>query len=216
VLDIGCGQGYVSTELARKAKHVVGVDQYVRQSDDPRIEFKVWDIDTGVFPVPVEEFDQIFILDVIEHLHDPEAFMEQLRDASVTRRPELIMTTGNIGFFITRFMLLLGNFNYGRKGILDRTHTRLFTFASFRELLDQTGYTTLEMRGIPAPFAKALGHNVCSRVLASVNTFLIGFLPGLFSYQMFVRARALPTVKNLLSETITSSEKLRQAELAAG
>jgi glycosyltransferase involved in cell wall biosynthesis len=215
VLDIGCGQGYVSEELARHAKRVVGVDQYVRESTDPRIEFKVWDIDTGRFPVAVEEFDQIFILDVIEHLHDPEAFMEQLRDASISRRPEIIMTTGNVAFFITRFMLLLGNFNYGRKGILDRTHTRLFTFASFRELMAQTGYTILEMRGIPAPFAKAMGNNVISRVLASINSALIGILPGLFSYQMFVRARALPTVKNLLSETITSSERLRQAELAA-
>jgi glycosyltransferase involved in cell wall biosynthesis len=215
VLDIGCGQGYVSTELARKAKKVVGVDQYVRQSSDPRVEFKVWDIDTGLFPVAVQDFDQIFILDVIEHLHDPEVFMEQLRDASVTRRPELIMTTGNVAFFITRFMLLFGNFNYGRKGILDRTHTRLFTFNSFRELMAQTGYTILEMRGVPAPFAKALGHNALSSFLAHLNTLLIAILPGLFSYQMFVRARALPTVKNLLSETISSSEKLRQAELAA-
>ncbi len=214
VLDIGCGQGYVAEEFAKKAGRVVGVDQYVRASTNPRIEFKVWDIDTGQFPVPVSEFDQIFLLDVIEHLHDPEVFMEQLREASVGQRPELVLTTGNVAFFVTRFMLLLGNFNYGRKGILDRTHTRLFTFASFRELLDQTGYQTLEMRGIPAPFAKALGANVCSRLLTTLNEALIGILPGLFSYQMFVRAQALPTVKNLLTETISSSEKLRQAEMA--
>jgi hypothetical protein len=50
--------------------------------------------------------------------------------------------------------------------------------------------------------------------LAALNTALIAILPGLFSYQMFVRARALPTVKNLLSETISTSEKLKQAELA--
>jgi glycosyltransferase involved in cell wall biosynthesis len=214
VLDIGCGQGYVAMEFAKKARRVVGVDQYVRPSTDPRVEFKVWDIDTGLFPVPVSEFDQIFVLDVIEHLHDPEAFMEQLREASVGSRPELILTTGNVAFFVTRFMLLLGNFNYGRKGILDRTHTRLFTFASFRELLDQTGYETLEVRGIPAPFAKAMGDNVISRFLAQLNLALIEILPGLFSYQLFVRARALPTVKNLLTETISSSEKLREAELA--
>ena len=53
-------------------------------------------------------------------------------------------------------MLLLGHFNYGRKGILDRTHTRLFTFNSLRELFEQTGYKVLEMRGIPAPFPRSL------------------------------------------------------------
>ena len=36
-------------------------------------------------------------------------------------------------------MLLLGQFNYGRVGILDRTHTRLFTFRSLRRLLRDAG-----------------------------------------------------------------------------
>ena len=34
-------------------------------------------------------------------------------------------------------MLLFGQFNYGKKGILDATHTRLFTFRSLDELLDK-------------------------------------------------------------------------------
>ena len=33
-------------------------------------------------------------------------------------------------------MLLFGQFNYGKRGILDLTHTRLFTFESFRRLFD--------------------------------------------------------------------------------
>lgn len=214
VLDMGCGQGYVAEELVKKAKRVVGIDQYVRQSNYPRIEFTEWDIYHAEFPVDVAQFDQIFLLDVIEHLHDPEAFMEQLREAAVRKRPEIVLTTANVAFFITRFMLLLGQFNYGRKGILDRTHTRLFTFRSLKELFDQTGYKVLEARGIPAPFPKALGDNVLSRALVAVNQALIQILPGLFSYQIFVRARALPTVPHLLVETIDSSEQLKKAALA--
>ena len=56
-------------------------------------------------------------------------------------------------------MLLLGQFNYGKHGILDMTHTRLFTFYSLRELLEQRGFQVLEIRGIPAPFPVALGNN---------------------------------------------------------
>jgi hypothetical protein len=44
-------------------------------------------------------------------------------------------------------MLLLGEFNYVKKGILDVTHTHLFTFRSMRELLKQSGYQILETRG---------------------------------------------------------------------
>ena len=54
-------------------------------------------------------------------------------------------------------MLLLGQFNYGKRGILDMTHTRLFTFTSLRRLLEQSGFRIVEMRGVPGPFPLAMG-----------------------------------------------------------
>ncbi len=215
VLDIGCGQGYVSDELAKKASKVVGVDQYVRQSTVTNVEFKEWDIDSCQFPVDVSGFDQIFILDVIEHLKDPELFMEQLRTAAGGKRPEIVMTTANVAFFITRLMLFLGFFNYGRKGILDVTHKRLFTLSSLQELFAQTGYELIEVRGIPAPFPKAIGDHGLGFALVRLNAFFIRLFKGLFSYQIFIRARALPTVANLLVETIEKSTELKKAAAVA-
>jgi hypothetical protein len=43
--------------------------------------------------------------------------------------------------------------------------------------------------------------------------FFIGLSKGFFSYQIYVRARALPTVPTLLSQTIERSAELRK-ELA--
>jgi glycosyltransferase involved in cell wall biosynthesis len=216
VLDIGCGQGYVSEEMAKRAKRVVGVDQYIRESTNPKIEFRKFNLDDEDIPVSVSEFDQIFLLDIIEHLRDPEEFMEKLRVAAANKRPEVILTTANVAFFVTRFMLLLGNFNYGRKGILDRTHTRLFTFNSLRELFQQTGFKVEEIRGIPAPFPKAVGDNALGRFLVSVNQLGIAILRGLFSYQIYVRARAMPTVPTLLEVTRASSEGLKREYSTAG
>ncbi len=215
VLDIGCGQGYVARELAAKAAEVTGIDQYVpEEAPAPNVQLKRWDLDVSEFPVEVSRFDQIFMLDVIEHLHDPEVFMELLRSATGRKRPEIVLTTANVGFFITRFMLLLGEFNYGRKGILDRTHTRLFTFRSLEELFEQTGYKVTEMRGIPAPFPKALGDNPLGQTLVKLNEFLIKISKGLFSYQIFLRAQALPTVPALLSETIERSDEMKRTATA--
>jgi glycosyltransferase involved in cell wall biosynthesis len=216
VLDIGCGQGYVSEEMAKRAKRVVGVDQYIRESTNPKIEFRKFNLDHDDIPVNVSDFDQIFLLDVIEHLRDPEVFMEKLRAAAANKRPEVILTTANVAFFITRFMLLLGNFNYGRKGILDRTHTRLFTFNSLRELFQQTGFKVEEIRGIPAPFPKAVGDNALGRLLIAMNQMGIRILRGLFSYQIYVRARAMPTVPTLLEVTQTTSEGLKREYSTAG
>ena len=135
--------------------------------------------------------------------------MDELRFATGCKRPEIILTTANIGFIATRLMLLLGQFNYGRKGILDVTHTRLFTFRSMRELLKQSGYKILEVRGIPAPFPVAVGNNFFARAMLRLNAALIRMSKGLFSYQIFIRAEAKPTVNNLLRETISGSSALK-------
>jgi len=215
VLDIGCGQGYVGRELVAKGCHVTGMDQYVPDpsAENAGIDFIRWNLDRPEFPVNVSGFDQIMMLDIIEHLKEPEKFMDELRFAAACKRPEVIITTANIGFFVTRLMLFFGQFNYGRKGILDATHTRLFTFRSLKALLEQSGYNVLEVRGIPAPFPKAIGQNFVSRFLLRWNEAFIRLSKGLFSYQIFVRAIAKPTVHNLLGETIESSDRLRESIL---
>jgi glycosyltransferase involved in cell wall biosynthesis len=216
ILDVGCGQGLLAAELSKKGCQVTGMDRHIPTKPDASrdIDFIRWDLDRSEFPVNVSQFDQIFLLDIIEHLKEPGHFMDELRFATACKRPEIVLTTANIGFIATRLMLLLGQFNYGKKGILDVTHTRLFTFRSMRELLRQSGYKILEARGIPAPFPVAIGNNFIAGGLLRLNTMLIWLSKGLFSYQIFVRAKAMPTVNNLLNETISGSTALKAEVLS--
>jgi hypothetical protein len=111
-------------------------------------------------------------------------------------------------------MLFLGQFNYGKRGILDLTHTRLFTFSSFRRSITQSGFTVVETLGVPGPFPLALGDNRLSRLLLSLNSILINFSRGLFSYQIFMRIKPQPMLESLLANAHEQSA-IKARELAA-
>ena len=108
----------------------------------------------------VRGYDYLLLLDVIEHLKSPEQFLERLRAQFDYAPRTLILTTPNIAFGIQRVMLLLGQFNYGKAGILDRTHTRLFTFRSLQQMLVDAGFRIKEMRGVPGAVSKGVGQRL--------------------------------------------------------
>jgi len=56
------------------------------------------------------------------------------------------MSFGNRGFWSIRLNLLFGNFDYQEKGILDKTHLRLFTIESAQGLIRNRGLKVLETK----------------------------------------------------------------------
>ena len=101
----------------------------------------------------------------------------------------LVLTTPNVAFIVQRLALLFVQFNYGESGILDMTHTRLFTFRSIRSILDDAGFVIRTCRGIPAPFPKVLGNGVLGRLLVGLNQSLIRVSRSLFVYQTTLKRR---------------------------
>jgi glycosyltransferase involved in cell wall biosynthesis/2-polyprenyl-3-methyl-5-hydroxy-6-metoxy-1,4-benzoquinol methylase len=209
VLDVGCASGYVSRALRLKRCSVTGIDQVPPSSHSMLDRFIRHDLDEGVFPVNVGMFDYILLLDVIEHLRSPEAFIDLLRNSREEGRKDtqLIVSTGNVAFVITRLMLLLGFFNYGVRGILDLTHKRLFTFSTFRKLFEQAGYRIEEVKGVPAPFPLALSNTAVAQFLLALNKMLIKVSRSVFSYQIFMVVRPLPSVDWLLERAIETSQE---------
>ena len=207
VLQLGIGHGNVAAELEKKLCHVTAIDFAANELSEKRTALPFASKPT--VPADISRYHQILLMDLIEHVHDPENFMDELRRKAMGRRPEVIITAANVAFFVTRIMLALGQFNYSRKGILGIGHRRLFTFKSLRSLLEQAGYEVMEERGIPAPFPLALGQNRWSRVLLRINQVLLLISKRLFAYQICIRARPLPDARHLLKKTISSSSALR-------
>jgi len=217
-LDVGCGSGLMAEHLGTRNVKTISIDREVpekaRQHSSKWLEVNLEQYD---FCDDFGEVNYILLLDIIEHLKSPERFLRTLRERYSRACPEFIITTGNIGFFPVRMGLFLGSFNYGRRGILDMDHSRLFTFSTLRRTTQLCGYEIITVKGIPAPFPLAIGDGWLARFLLLVNRFLIFFSKGLFSYQAAVVAKPLPTVEHLLKDAHEArKQKLSESGLPEG
>jgi glycosyltransferase involved in cell wall biosynthesis len=199
VIDLGSGPGTLATELQKKGCQVMLVDRVPHTRAGAGVSVQVQDLEDEP-RFDASRYDYVLLLDILEHLKDPERFLDRIRASFGHEKKTLIFTTPNIAFLIPRLMLLLGQFNYGKAGILDRTHTRLFTFRSAMHLLRDSGFRIKEIRGIPAPFPKVLGDGVLGRAALFVNLLLIRLSRSLFSYQIYIRAESTPDVAFLLED----------------
>ena len=209
VMDLGAGPGHLAQQLVDKGCTVTLVDR-LPPTEVPRgTDVILRNLDADPLDLDLSRVDVLLLLDVIEHLHEPERFLAALRKNLDHRPRTLVVTTPNVAFVIQRLMLLAGQFNYGKAGILDRTHTRLFTFRSLRRLLVDSGLRLREVRGVPAPFPKAVGENALGMGLLRLNQALIQLSPSLFSYQIFVEAETTPDVAYVLADSRQSATPAR-------
>jgi len=199
VVDIGCAGGYLGQMLRQRGCHVTGTDVFPLAEGCTLDDFRLADLNRSPFPVDLEHVDYAVMLDVIEHLASPERFVDDFI-AAAARNPtiKLVVSTGNVAFIVVRLMMLVGQFNYGKRGILDLTHARLFTFGTFRRLFEQSGFQILELRGVPAPFPLALGRGAVGRLLLSVNKALLHISRPLFAFQIFAVVQPRPGLEYLL------------------
>ncbi len=200
VADLGCASGYVSAPLKKKNCTVIGIDQFDASQSGTFDQFVQHDLNEDHLPSEIQNADHVLMLDIIEHLLSPEKFLRKLSAAS-SPETTVIISTPNIAFIVVRLMLLIGQFNYGKKGILDLTHTRLFTFASLKAVLEGNGFRVLSMDGIPAPVPMVVKNASLAALLLRVNQVLIALAPGLFSYQIFALAKPIPSISWLLDQT---------------
>ncbi|HEY1684271.1 MAG TPA: bifunctional glycosyltransferase/class I SAM-dependent methyltransferase [Tepidisphaeraceae bacterium] len=198
ILDIGCGPGFVARECEKLGAKVTGLD-FRAPLPEMMSEFQKLDLESNTLPVDPFDYDCVLMLDVIEHLGEPEHFLLAMRNNSRAMRDNtrLILTTPNVTFFLVRLNLLLGRFNYAQRGILDITHKRLFTKTSLRTALRDCGYVIEKMRAVPPP-GQVVGGTL-GKILGKIFPVLARIWPRMFGFQWLVVCHPRPGIHHLLA-----------------
>ncbi|SDR05174.1 2-polyprenyl-3-methyl-5-hydroxy-6-metoxy-1,4-benzoquinol methylase [Rhizobiales bacterium GAS113] len=214
VLDIGSGMGAVGAALKDKACSVVGCDVERGAMTGTFDKFFITDLNKGLPRFADTQFDYILALDVIEHLASPEDFLDELRELAARSGAQVVLTTANIGFIAMRLSLLLGRFEYGKRGILDLTHTRLFTFKTLKRAMQAAGLYVRHSEGVVVPMPFIFGDSVISKIALGINRFLVRLRPPLFAFQILTVAQPRPTLASLLSAAHEAAEEKARADLS--
>lgn len=192
ILSLGSGPIELVEPFIKKGAKVSILDQDIDQHKsgdcEEAISIDLDSLDLNLLKTN-DRFDLILALDIIEHLKSPEKLLEELSRDKRLINAKIIITTPNIAFIAIRAMLLFGQFNYGNRGILDITHTRLLTFRSLKRMLTQSGYKIEKLEGIPVPFPIVINSHKLSSALIGINNILIKLAPSLFSFQIYCEAR---------------------------
>lgn len=211
LLDLGGGDGSaVALSHADRGVDVTVVDQHVAIEDESgrrtashqRMAHLAADLDGDwLQQVGERRYQTAFALDVLEHMKVPERTARQLFGA-IAPGGKLYASTGNISFWIIRVMHVLGHFNYGRRGILDLTHTRLFTVGSFQRLLRNAGFRIDRVTCFGPPLGDLAGKS--NGMLSWIDRAfyrLARLWKGLFGYQILVEATRPDSVETLMQKT---------------
>jgi 2-polyprenyl-3-methyl-5-hydroxy-6-metoxy-1,4-benzoquinol methylase len=184
VLDVGCSSGYLARPLVAAGCTVIGLERDPDAAEEARAvceEVLVGDVETMELPFEPASFDVVLCGDLIEHLRDPEAFLVRVRPLLRTGG-QLVLTTPNVANWAMRLGLLVGRWRYTERGILDHTHTHLFTRATLVETLERAGYRVVEFDfTVPLPVLRT---PMAERIAHAVGSLR----PPLFAYQFVLAA----------------------------
>jgi len=187
ILDIGCAKGEMRDLLQGKAIKYVGVEPFLEDYLSAKangLEVVHSSAENAVKKIK-SRFDFIIFADVLEHLQNPTTILKECHNI-LNPEGEIVISIPNVAHFSNRLGLLFGMWNYGERGILDKTHLRFYTKSSFQKEIQDCGFLIKQSSSTPIPLEALFPrmNEYLFKILDFVFYYPALIYPKLFGYQL--------------------------------
>ena len=152
ILDLGCGNGHLVSYLIKQGYDAYGPDASengiaIAKKEYPA-RFFVQDLSTDQLPVELQKlkFDTIISTEVIEHLYNPDGFIEFCKNA-LQINGELIISTPYHGYWKNMLLAILGKWDSHHDPTWHGGHIKFWSRNTLSKLLTSKGFAVTGFKG---------------------------------------------------------------------
>jgi 2-polyprenyl-3-methyl-5-hydroxy-6-metoxy-1,4-benzoquinol methylase len=152
ILDLGCGNGHLVGYLIKQGYNAYGTDASengiaIAKKEYPD-RFYVQDLSTGKLPAELQAiaFDTIISTEVIEHLYDPEGFIEFCKHA-LEPNGEIIISTPYHGYLKNLVLSIFNKWDSHLGPTWLGGHIKFWSRKTLSQLLIDKGFSIIAFKG---------------------------------------------------------------------
>jgi 2-polyprenyl-3-methyl-5-hydroxy-6-metoxy-1,4-benzoquinol methylase len=196
VLEIGAGPGSITRALRNiydcRITAIEFNDEWIEDLKPLCERVYRLDLNDPSWPAALEsdaKFDVVVAADVVEHLYDPWSALPRMKQF-IGPGGYLVCSIPHAGHNAIIASLLDENFEYGKHGLLDKTHIRFFGLQNIQNLFDQAGLAITEAQFVMRfPESTALA-GAWERIPTTTRVALLKNKYG-FVYQVVIKAEPI-------------------------
>lgn len=154
ILDVGCGNGSMATELIKLGYAVYGIDASEKGINiAKRIypdRFFLQDINSKTIPKELNhiKFDTIISTEVIEHLYDPKGYIKFCKDILLKNdKGILIISTPYHGYIKNLILSLFNKWDSHLTPLWDGGHIKFWSKKTLTQLLTEFKFSNIKFYG---------------------------------------------------------------------
>ena len=152
ILDLGCGNGYLVNYLVSLGYNAYGTDAsekgiaLAKQHNPDR--FFVQDLSTDKLPPELQQlsFDTVVSTEVIEHLYDPEGFIDFCKQA-LSNGGDIIISTPYHGYLKNLVLSITNKWDHHLNPVWLGGHIKMWSRRTLEKLLISKGFTITGFEG---------------------------------------------------------------------